>query len=150
MFRAYGSRRLAATVVCVLAQSGRTKCSKEDDKKPPSDFSAFINKLGDKEGDIMSKMKEAAKNFSGEKTTDFSSMLDGTHVRKIFESGMPGEVCRNLTGMITRKILCAHYQQDTAKFSFIASDWLWLHDGLLQWFLRQKGVISFNSYPSMV
>ena len=92
MYRAYGSRRLAATVVYVLAQSGRTKCSKEDDKKPTSDFSAFINKLGDKDGDIVSKLKEAAKGFSGDKPMDFSSMLDGTNVRKVFESGMPGEV----------------------------------------------------------
>lgn len=110
MYRAYGSRRLAATVVYVLAQSGRTKCSKEDDKKPTSDFSAFINKLGDKDGDILSKLKDAAKDFTGDKPTDFSSMLDGTKVRKIFESGMPGEVCRNLPGSITVKILRVHYQ----------------------------------------
>jgi hypothetical protein len=91
MFITPGSRRFTATVFCVLAQASKTKCTKEDDKKP-TDFTAFLNKVGDSKGDVFEKLKEAAKGINGNNEIDFGSMLDSKNVRKVFENGIPGQV----------------------------------------------------------
>jgi hypothetical protein len=91
MFVTPGSRRFTATVFCVLAQASKTKCTKEDDKKP-TDFTAFLNKVGDSKGDVFEKLKEAAKGINGNNEIDFGSMLDSKNVRKVFENGIPGQV----------------------------------------------------------
>lgn len=91
MFIMPGSRRFTATVFCVLAQASNTRCTKDDDKKP-TDFTAFLNKVGENKSDVFEKLKEAAMGLNGNKEMDFGSMLDSKNVRKIFENGVPGQV----------------------------------------------------------
>ena len=97
-----GSRRFTATVFCVLAQASKTKCTKEDDKKP-TDFTAFLNKVGENKSDVFEKLKEAAMGLNGNNEIDFGSMLDSKNVRKIFENGVPGQVCKSTEN--SRRIL---------------------------------------------
>jgi hypothetical protein len=90
--KTFGPRRLTATFVCLIANAGHSRCSKEDDKKPSNDFTSFLNGLGDKDGGMFEKVREAATSLNGNKEIDFKGLFDSSNVRKVFESGMPGEV----------------------------------------------------------
>jgi hypothetical protein len=90
--KTFGPRRLTATFVCLIANAGHSRCSKEDDKKPSKDFTSFLNGLGDKDGGMFEKVREAATSLNGNKEIDFKSLFDSSNVRKVFESGTPGEV----------------------------------------------------------